>query len=317
MRKFTTNHAYTCECGEKIRENHSFESLGIIVEPTCTSTGTELFACKVCGFEYNSPTKSLGHDSVVTVEATASTCIEHGLSEKKECTRCSAVTKKQTDLPLTPHTPDEDGYCTYCTTWTNYDGMKIYYDEHENGEYIGVSIVADGEIQSDVLIIPKYFNDGSRVVKTIFFEDQKNIKKVIIPENFLRYYTGYFDNCINLEEIVIPQALDPISTDCGYRFDMIKHFKYCSIGFYGTYIPSDWWNSGVNAGFRFQITLPTHKYRRNGYIPRVMPSRNWGFSYNAAGAFVYGQRFRANIDDNISNNIKYNPEYIKYEIQNF
>ena len=29
-------------------------------------------------------------------------------------------------------------------------------------------------------------------------KDQKNIKKVIIPENFLRYYTGYFDNCINL-----------------------------------------------------------------------------------------------------------------------
>ncbi len=108
-----------------------------------------------------------------------------------------------------------------------------------------------------------------------------------------------------------------LGRDCGYRFDMIKHFKYCSIGFYGTYIPSDWWNSGVNAGFRFQITLPPHKYRRNGYIPRVMPSRNWGFSYNAAGAFVYGQRFRANIDDNISNNIKYNPEYIKYEIQNF
>ena len=218
MKKFTTNHEYICECGEKIRENHSFESLGIIVEPTCTATGTALLACKVCGFEYKSPTKPLGHDSVVTVEATASTCIEHGLSEKKECTRCSAVTKKQTDLPFAPHTPDEDGYCTYCTTWTNYDGMKIYYDKHKNGEYIGVSITADGEFQSDVLIIPKYFSDGRRVVETIFFEDQKNIKKVIIPENFLRYYTGYFNNCINLEEIVIPQALDPISTDCGYRF---------------------------------------------------------------------------------------------------
>lgn len=105
--------------------------------------------------------------------------------------------------------------------------------------------------------------------------------------------------------------------DCGVRFDMTRHFKYCSIGFYGTYIPSDWWNSGVNAGFRFQINLPPYKYKRKGYIPRVMPSRNWGFAYNAAGAFVYGQRFRANIDDNISNNIKYNPYYIKSELLNF
>ena len=105
--------------------------------------------------------------------------------------------------------------------------------------------------------------------------------------------------------------------DCGFRFDMMRHFKSCSIGFYGTYIPSDWWNSGVNAGFRFQITLPPYKYKRKGYIPRVMPSRNWGFSYNAAGSFVYGQRFRADIDDNISDNIKYNPYYIKQELLNF
>jgi hypothetical protein len=105
--------------------------------------------------------------------------------------------------------------------------------------------------------------------------------------------------------------------DCGVRFDMIRHFKYSSIGFYGMYVPSDWWNSGINAGFRFQITLPPYKYRRKGYIPRVMPSRNWGFSYNAGGTFVYGQRFRADVDDNISNNIKYNPYYLKTELLNF
>lgn len=105
--------------------------------------------------------------------------------------------------------------------------------------------------------------------------------------------------------------------DLGVRFDMIRHFKYCSIGFYGMYVPSDWWNNGFNGGFRFQITLPPYKYGRKGYIPRVMPSRNWGFSYNAGGTFVYGQRFRADIDDNINNNIKYNPYYLKTELLNF
>ena len=48
-----------------------------------------------------------------------------------------------------------------------------------------------------------------------------------------------------------------------------------------------------------------------------MPGRNWGFAYNAAGAFVYGQRFRADIDDNISDNIQNNPYYLKSELLNF
>lgn len=108
-----------------------------------------------------------------------------------------------------------------------------------------------------------------------------------------------------------------INGDAGFRFDMIRHFKYCSIGFWGSYIPSDWWNDGLNGGFQFQITLPPYKYKRSGYVPRVMPSRNWGFRYNAGGTYVYGERFTADIEENINNDIKYNPNYIKTELLNF
>ena len=108
-----------------------------------------------------------------------------------------------------------------------------------------------------------------------------------------------------------------IEGDYGVRFDMIRHFKYCSIGFYGMYVHDYWWNKGLNGGFQFQINLPPYKYKRKGYIPRVMPSRNWGFRYNAAGTYIYGERFRADADDNISNDIKYNPNYIHKELMNF
>lgn len=108
-----------------------------------------------------------------------------------------------------------------------------------------------------------------------------------------------------------------IEGDYGVRGDMIRHFKYCSIGFYALYVHNYWWNSGFNGGFQFQITLPPYKYKRKGYIPRVMPGRNWGFRYNAAGTYIYGERYRADEDDNIANDIKYNPNYIKSELLNF
>ena len=83
------------------------------------------------------------------------------------------------------------------------------------------------------------------------------------------------------------------------------------------YVPDDWHNDGINGGFRFVINLPPYKYKRKGYIPRVTTSRIWGFEYNAGGTFVYGQSFKANCQSNMSEDIKYNPAYLKQELLNF
>jgi hypothetical protein len=136
-------------------------------------------------------------------------------------------------------------------------------------------------------------------------------KKKITGQLGVNYYWERFNTQLS------GRAESFLEGDCGVTFEMIRHCRNCSIGFYGMYVPSDWWNSGVNGGFRFQIALPPYKYKRRGYVPRVMPSGNFGFSYNAGGTFVSGQRFRADIDDNISDNIQFNPSYIKQELLNF
>lgn len=102
----------------------------------------------------------------------------------------------------------------------------------------------------------------------------------------------------------------------GVRFDMIRHFRYCSIGFYGMKMNKGV-NGGINAGFRFQVTLPSYKYKRRGYVPRVNLGRNVGLSYNAGNEIKYGKGFKAQPSDNMSESNRFNPYYIKSELLKF
>lgn len=99
----------------------------------------------------------------------------------------------------------------------------------------------------------------------------------------------------------------------GMRLDIIRHFRYASIGFYAMKA------KGVkaNGGFRFQVALPPYKYKRRGYIPRVTPSRNMGIAYNAGNERYYYKGYRTNPSDNIMYNNSFNPYYIKSELLNF
>ena len=99
----------------------------------------------------------------------------------------------------------------------------------------------------------------------------------------------------------------------GVRVDVIRHFRYTSIGFFAMKA------EGVraNGGFRFQVALPPYKYKRKGYIPRVTPSENMGIAYNAGNERYYYKGYRSSPDDNIMNNNSFNPYFIKSELLNF
>ena len=102
----------------------------------------------------------------------------------------------------------------------------------------------------------------------------------------------------------------------GIRFDMVRNFRYVSIGFYGMKVQNAG-NKGYNGGFRFQIALPPYKYKRRGYIPRVMPSEYFGMSYNAGNEQYYGRSFNPRVDDNMATENSFNPYFIKSELLNF
>ncbi len=97
------------------------------------------------------------------------------------------------------------------------------------------------------------------------------------------------------------------------RCEMIRHFRYASIGFYA----EKGRDIKANGGFRFQIALPPYRYKRKGYIPRVTPAKNFGMGYNASNERNYYKMYRTVPSDNIMQNNSLNPYFVKSELLNY
>ena len=100
----------------------------------------------------------------------------------------------------------------------------------------------------------------------------------------------------------------------GARLDVIRHFKHASVGFYAMKAQG----ARANGGFRIQVALPPYRYKRRGYIPRVLPSKNMGIAYNAGNERFYYQNYRVSPADNMMQENAYNPYFINsYLLTNF
>ena len=100
--------------------------------------------------------------------------------------------------------------------------------------------------------------------------------------------------------------------DRGVKFEMIRHFRYASVGFYAMKGKE----ANSNGGFRFQVLLPPYKQKRHKLIPRVSTSYNMGIAYNAGNERYYYRQYRSEANENIMNNNSFNPYFIKTEINN-
>lgn len=115
-----------------------------------------------------------------------------------------------------------------------------------------------------------------------------------------------------------------LQKDYGVRGEMMRHFRYTSIGFYAT---KTWpnkrdrdngatvGNKGINGGFIFQIAIPPYRQKRRGHWPRVNAG-DFSLGYNAGNEEIYGKTYRPRHDDNQLRNNQFNPYFIKSEIIN-
>lgn len=107
--------------------------------------------------------------------------------------------------------------------------------------------------------------------------------------------------------------------DCGIKFEMIRHFRHVSVGFYaekGILFGKDGkpvasaFQPQTNGGFRIHISLPPYRNRRHGYVPRITTSGQINYDYNANNEQVYYKEFRTEAADNLVSKNYYNPYYI-------
>lgn len=98
----------------------------------------------------------------------------------------------------------------------------------------------------------------------------------------------------------------------GVKFEMIRHFRYASVGFYA----QKGQHANSNGGFRFQVLLPPYKQKRHKVIPRVSTSYHMGIVYNAGNEQYYYRQYRSEANENIMNNNSFNPFFIKSELSN-
>lgn len=99
----------------------------------------------------------------------------------------------------------------------------------------------------------------------------------------------------------------------GIRFDMVRHFKYASVGFYAMKAKE----ANSNGGFMFRIALPPYKTKRHKYIPRVSTSQWMGIVYNAGNERYYYRQHRAETSENIIEENGFNPIYIENKLSNY
>lgn len=99
--------------------------------------------------------------------------------------------------------------------------------------------------------------------------------------------------------------------DYGVKFEMIRHFRYCSIGFYAEKAKY----GHTNGGFRFQVALPPYRMKRTGKWPRITTSGQMGLVYNANNEQYYYREWKVEASDNIMESNSFNPYYIDSEIK--
>lgn len=93
----------------------------------------------------------------------------------------------------------------------------------------------------------------------------------------------------------------------GIRFDMVRHFKYASVGFYAMKAEK----AKSNGGFLFQVALPTYKHSRHEFLPRVSTSQSMGIIYNANNERIYYKKYRVETSDKMMEENGFNPIYIE------
>lgn len=100
-------------------------------------------------------------------------------------------------------------------------------------------------------------------------------------------------------------------SDYGLKFEMTRHFRHCSVGFYAE--KGFYSDTHTNGGFRFHIALPPYRMGRYRSFPKVTTG-SIGMVYNANNEQYWYKEWKTEYSENIMTENAFNPYYIESEI---
>lgn len=102
------------------------------------------------------------------------------------------------------------------------------------------------------------------------------------------------------------------SEEYGIQGEMIRHFKFASMGLYGQTVAG----GETAGGFKFIVALPPYKNKRHKKWPRLDTSLGTGITYNARHQSLYHKLPYRHAGDNILYTNRFNPFFVKTYIEN-
>jgi len=202
---------YCAECGIELKRekwevepvDHNELSSVEAKEPTCTESGWAAYdRCAKCGAaEVIVEMPALGH-AHVDDEAVPATCTESGLTAGYHCERCTEYFKAQEVVLALGHSfSDITGKCinTGCSEFVYSAGLK--YTTNADGT---LTVAGIGSCNDVDVIIPSQL-DGAIVVAIAdeAFNNNNNIKSVVIPDTVEVIGEDAFRHCDNLTTVAI------------------------------------------------------------------------------------------------------------------
>lgn len=227
-------------CGYEHKSNytplatHEYEVA--TVGSTCAAQGYDIFTCKHCGYSYQANYKpTVQHtDSGEWIVDKEATCTNAGNSHT-ECTVCHAVIAQKT-IPLLPHDYEtqiippnatEEGYTLHTCRICGYSYSDSFVPPDEKYRFYEFDYssmtCAVKNVDEDIgprFEIPSEVN-GCKVTAIAgnAFEDCVNLREIVIPNAVTRIGMSAFHRCAMLENVVIPDSVTEMGEEafCGCR----------------------------------------------------------------------------------------------------
>lgn len=90
-----------------IHSVHTWDAGVIVLDPSCTESGTVLYSCTGCDETYTEFIAPTGHKPEGDGTGIAPTCTEEGRSDNTVCTVCGEILEEAVPIDPTGHTPGE------------------------------------------------------------------------------------------------------------------------------------------------------------------------------------------------------------------